>query len=209
MKMLILFSGGLDSAVLLHKYKEDVGLAISFSYGAKNNAEEIKYAKHNCNILGIKHQVIDLDLITMGIKSNMLTSGGDIPLGTEDSQVMIVPFRNGIMLAIAAGIAESNGLDTIAIASHYMGKDTPPDNKQSFRDAMSLAIKYGTHTEVSIFAPFINIYKRDIALIGKEIGFNFADSYSCYKGEEFHCGICEACLMRKEALQGFDNTIYV
>lgn len=106
---LIIVSGGMDSVTLLHEMKENIALAISFDYGSNHNQKEIPFAKLHCERLGIKHIVIPLNFIHDYFKSSLLEGAEAIPEGNYDDENMkstVVPFRNGIMLSIACGIAE-------------------------------------------------------------------------------------------------------
>lgn len=208
---IILLSGGMDSTTLLYQYKNDIKLAISFNYGSKHNKKELEMAKINCDKLNIKHIVIDLDFISKYFKSDLLISGGDIPEGHYEDQNMkstVVPFRNGIMLSIVAGIAESNNIKTILIANHKGDHAIYPDCRQDFIISMDEAIKKGTYNNISILAPYTDISKRDIALLGKDSNIDYELTWSCYKGQDIHCGKCGTCVERKEALYGFDPTKY-
>ena len=120
----------------------------------------------------------------------------------------VVPFRNGIMLAVAAGLAESYELDAIMLANHSGDHAIYPDCRPEFIDAFAAAVKAGTYNGVQVVSPYCNISKRDIALRGKAIGVDYSLTYSCYKGGEKHCGKCGTCVERKEALAGFDSTVY-
>ena len=136
-------------------------------------------------------------------KSALLESADAIPEGTYDDENMkatVVPFRNGIMLAIACGIAESNGLRRVMIANHAGDHTIYPDCRQSFIDAMSMAMQQGTYEGIEVFAPYTNISKTDIARRGKALGIDYSMTYSCYKGGEKHCGKCATCRERIEAL---------
>lgn len=208
---LIVVSGGMDSITLLHEYKESIALALTYNYNSKHAAREIECARYHCNQLGIAHIVMDLDFFSKYFKSDLLQSGGEIPEGHYESESMkstVVPFRNGIMLSIAAGIAESNGLKKIMIANHFGDHAIYPDCRKNFIDPMAEAIKNGTYDQIEVFAPYTNISKRDIAYIGKALQLDYATTYSCYKGNEKHCGKCGTCVERKEALYGFDPTLY-
>ena len=201
----------MDSSVALYQFADRIKLAVSFNYGSKHNVREIEYAAKNCKALGIEHRVIEMDLNKMGFVSDLLQSGGDIPDGHYEDESMkktVVPFRNGIMLSIAAGVAESIGSDKIMISNHAGDHAIYPDCREEFIQTMSHAISLGTYNHCKILAPFTNFSKREIALIGKEIGVPFEDTYSCYNGHEIHCGTCGTCTERKEALKGFDPTIY-
>lgn len=207
---LIIVSGGMDSITLLHKEKENIKMALSFYYGQKHN-KELEFAKLNCEELNIEHHVIDISNILPYMKSNLLQNGAEIPEGHYEDISMkqtVVPFRNGVMLSIACGIAESNNCKKVLIANHAGDHAIYPDCRGVFIEAMNEAMGYGTYENINIEAPFTNIDKRDIALIGKELGVDFSKTWTCYKGKDKHCGKCGSCTERKEALQGFDNTIY-
>jgi len=211
MKALLIYSGGLDSTTLLYEYKDSIALAVSFYYGSKHNAREIACAVDNCQALGIKHLVIPLDFMGQYFKSDLLQSGGKIPEGSyadDNMKSTVVPFRNGIMLAIAAGLAESYELDTIMMANHGGDHAIYPDCRPEFVDAFGKAVEAGTYIGIKLLSPYCNITKRDIALRGKALGIDYSKTYSCYKGGEKHCGKCGTCVERKEALEGFDPTEY-
>ncbi|MBQ6912293.1 MAG: 7-cyano-7-deazaguanine synthase QueC [Bacteroidales bacterium] len=211
MKALLIYSGGLDSTTLLYEYKDSIALAVTFDYGSKHNAREISYAEENCKRLGIKHMVIPLGFIGQYFKSDLLLSGGAIPEGgyaEENMKSTVVPFRNGIMLAVAAGLAESYGLDTVLLANHSGDHAIYPDCRPEFVEAMDAAVKAGTYEGIRVVSPYCDITKRDIALRGRAIGLDYSLTYSCYKGGEKHCGKCGTCTERKEALEGFDPTEY-
>ena len=211
MKAILIYSGGLDSTTLLYEYKDSIALALTFDYGSKHNAREIEFARENCRRLGIPHRVIELAFIRDFYKSDLLLTGGEIPEGHYAEQNMkstVVPFRNGVMLSIAIGLAESNDLDTVLIANHAGDHTIYPDCRPEFIAAMDAAASAGTFNGVHIVSPYCDITKRDIALRGRELGVDYSLTYSCYKGGEVHCGRCGTCIERKEALEGFDPTEY-
>lgn len=209
--IVILYSGGMDSSVALYQFSNTIKLALSFDYGSKHNKREIQFAKSNCEALGIEHRVIELDLNKMGFVSDLLTSGGEIPDGHYEDDNMkktVVPFRNGIMLSIAAGISESIECDQLLISNHAGDHTIYPDCRPEFIESISKAIEYGTYNQVKVFAPYTHLSKREIAVKGKELNVPFEKTYSCYNGNELHCGTCGTCTERKEALEGFDPTSY-
>lgn len=211
MKALIIYSGGMDSTVLLHECKGDIKMAVTFAYGSKHQEREVDCAIKNCLALDIPHKVITLDFFKY-FKSSLLKGNGDIPKESYSESNMsstVVPFRNAIMLSIAVGIAESNGLDAVLIANHGGDHDIYPDCRGEFIRAMQETAKAGTYAGVNIVSPYCELSKRDIAIRGQELGVDFSMTYSCYNGGKYHCGECATCIERKEALQGFDNTIYL
>jgi 7-cyano-7-deazaguanine synthase len=202
----------MDSTVLLHVEKERIALAVSFNYGSKHNEAEIARASIQCHSLDIEHVVIDLRFMSEHFTSDLLQSGGDIPDGHYEDESMkrtVVPFRNGIMLAIAAGLAESRKLGRVLIANHAGDHAIYPDCRATFIEAMRAAMAFGTYASVKLEAPFTYSTKREIAIIGQKAGVDFAFTYSCYKGGTSHCGTCGTCTERREALQGFDPTYYL
>ena len=210
----IIVSGGMDSVTLLYEYADSIALAISFDYGANHNAKEIPMAALHCNRLGIEHLVIPLAFMSKYFTSSLLEGADAIPEGhyaDENMKSTVVPFRNGIMLSIAAGIAESRGLKNVLIANHGGDHSIYPDCRPELINAMDAATKAGTYIDVSVKAPYTNITKTDIARHGKALGIDYRETWSCYKGGEVHCGKCGTCVERKEALEGAgieDNTIY-
>ncbi len=200
---IIVLSGGMDSTTLLHEYEARIALAVTFDYGSNHNKREIECARINCEQLGIRHIVIPLSFIGQYFKSSLLSGADAIPEGNYNDENMkstVVPFRNGIMLSVACGLAESYGLKHVMIANHAGDHAIYPDCREPFVDAMSLAMKEGTYDGITIFAPYTNITKAEIARHGRSIGMDYGTTYSCYKGGEKHCGKCGTCMERKEAL---------
>lgn len=210
----IITSGGMDSITMLYEYRDRIALAITFDYGSTQNGRERQWAITHCQRLGIKHIIIRLDFMKQYFKSSLLESAEAIPDGAYDDESMkstVVPFRNGIMLAIACGIAESNGLKRVMIANHAGDHAIYPDCRAEFVNAMSGAMQAGTYENIEVFAPYSNITKADIARHGAALGIDYAETYSCYKGREHHCGTCGTCTERRQALREAgitDNTIY-
>ena len=199
----IIVSGGMDSTTLLYDRRDEIALAISFDYGSNHNAREIPYAEMHCKRLGIEHITIPLDFMHKYFRSSLLEGADAIPEGhyaAENMKSTVVPFRNGIMLAVAAGVAESRNLTKLLIANHGGDHTIYPDCRPEFISAMDSATNAGTYVGVRVVAPYTNITKGDIARIGKKLGIDYAETWSCYKGGEKHCGKCGTCVERKEAL---------
>ncbi|OYP79145.1 7-cyano-7-deazaguanine synthase QueC [Prevotella sp. P4-51] len=210
----LIVSGGMDSITMLYEYKERIALGISFDYGSNHNAREIPFAAMHCERLGIKHIVINLGFMHQYFKSSLLEGAEAIPEGNYDEENMkstVVPFRNGIMLSIAAGVAESNGLKYVMMANHGGDHTIYPDCRPEFVSAMSEATRLGTYPGIEVLAPYTDITKSDIARHGKALGIDYAETWSCYKGGEHHCGKCGTCRERIEALADAgieDHTVY-
>ena len=211
---IIVLSGGMDSTTLLYEYQSRIALAVSFDYGSNHNQRELAFAALHCERLGIKHLIIPLDFIHRYFHSSLLSGAEAVPEGNYDDENMrstVVPFRNGIMLAVAAGLAEDNGLQQIMMANHAGDHAIYPDCRPAFVRAMDEAVHAGTYNGVRLFTPYTSLTKADIARRGKALGIDYSETWSCYKGGEHHCGKCGTCTERIEALQEAgveDRTVY-
>lgn len=211
---LIVLSGGMDSVTMLHEYADSIDLAVTFNYGSNHNMREIACARRQCERLGIELIEIDLSFIGRYFHSSLLEGAESIPEGDYDFDNMkstVVPFRNGIMLAAAAGLAESHGLKAVMIANHSGDHALYPDCRESFIKAMGAAIAAGTYDNIELRAPYTLLDKAEIARHGKKLGVDYGDTYSCYKGGEKHCGRCGTCVERRQALAEAgipDPTVY-
>jgi 7-cyano-7-deazaguanine synthase len=204
MKVVVLCSGGMDSVAALHwaRAHHDVRAALSFDYGSKHNHRELPLAAEQARKLQVPHQIIRLDFIGQLFASDLLRSGGEIPEGhyaDDNMKRTVVPFRNGIMLAAAAGFAESAEAEGLVIAAHTGDHTIYPDCREDFMRAMGDAMRLGTYAGVQLLRPFIALTKGQIAAEGAKLGVDFARTWSCYKGGEIHCGKCGTCVERREA----------
>lgn len=216
MKVVVLVSGGMDSVTALYDAaeKHEVLCGLSFDYGSKHNHKELPFAAYHCEKLEVRHEIVKLDFMNDLFKSNLLQSGGEIPEGHYEASNMkqtVVPFRNGIMLSIAAGFAESIGAEGLVIAAHNGDHAIYSDCREEFMEPMAKAIAEGTDVDLAVLRPFIDVRKEDIAARGYELGVDFTRTWSCYKGGDVHCGKCGTCVERKEAFalaRLKDSTIY-
>lgn len=211
---ILILSGGMDSATLLYDYKDRIALAVSFDYGSKHNAREIPFAKLHCQRLGIEHLVIPLQFMTQYFESSLLQGGEPIPEGhyaDDNMKSTVVPFRNGIMLSVAVGLAESRGLQYVMMANHGGDHTIYPDCRPEFVDAFNRTACAGTFNGVRLLSPYTHLTKGQIAARGALLGIDYSETWSCYKGGEKHCGKCGTCVERQEALAEAgisDSTVY-
>jgi 7-cyano-7-deazaguanine synthase len=216
MNVVVLCSGGIDSVTALYwaKRTHRVVAALSFDYGAKHNHREIPFAAEHARQLDVRHEIVALDFMDRLFASDLLRSGGEIPEGHYEAENMkrtVVPFRNGVMLAVAAGIAESADAGGVVIAAHGGDHAIYPDCRENFMRAMSDAMRLGTYAGVQLLRPFIAIDKAAIVREGARLGVDFARTWSCYKGGAIHCGRCGTCVERREAFVSAgvpDPTVY-
>ncbi len=210
----IIVSGGMDSITMLYEYSGRIAIGLSFDYGSNHNAREIPFARMHCERLGIKHIVIDLGFMARHFRSSLLEGADAIPEGhyaDGNMKSTVVPFRNGIMLSVAVGIAESNGLRYVMMANHGGDHTIYPDCRSEFVAAFDAAAAAGTYEGVRLLAPYTGITKADIAARGCRMGIDYSETWSCYKGGDVHCGRCGTCVERREALAEAgieDTTVY-
>ena len=199
----LILSGGMDSVTLLYDYQERIALAVTFDYGSNHNAREIPFARLHCERLGIEHLVIPLAFMGQYFRSSLLSGADAIPEGhyaDDNMKSTVVPFRNGIMLSVAVGLAESRDLKYVMMANHGGDHTIYPDCTPAFVEAFNQTAQAGTFIGVQLLSPYTNITKAEIAARGKALGIDYAETWSCYKGGERHCGRCGTCVERREAL---------
>jgi 7-cyano-7-deazaguanine synthase len=217
MKTLAVISGGLDSVTLGHLLASEgrLGGVISFDYGQRHK-KELSFAKACAERLKVSYFPIDLTSLTPHLKGSALTDHVAVPDGHYEAESMkqtIVPNRNAIMLAVAFGIAAAQGMDAVAVAihggDHFIYPDCRPDFADSFERMEQKALE--GLWRIKLLTPFIKGTKSDIARRAAELKVPVAETWSCYKGGEIHCGRCGTCVERREAfsLAGVDDpTMY-
>lgn len=212
-KTVLIYSGGMDSTVLLHKMLADGRevAALGVDYGQKHKRELVA-AAGMCGQLGVDWKVADLSALRPLLAGSSQTDDNvPVPEGhyaEESMKATVVPNRNMIMLAVAAGYAMSIGADRVAYAAHAGDHAIYPDCRPEFADALDHAIHLADWRRVALERPFVAMTKRKIAELGRTLGVPFADTWSCYKGGVNHCGKCGTCVERKEALAPLDPTVY-
>jgi len=215
--VVVLVSGGIDSVTALYAAREDarVAAALSFRYGSKHHARELPFARWHCERLGVPYTEIDIPFVAELFHSHLLEGGGEIPRGHYEEETMrqtVVPFRNGIFIAVAAGFAESAGVQGLVIAAHTGDHAIYPDCREGFMQSMADAVRLGTYAKIELLRPFIGWTKAEIVARGAKLGIDYGQTWSCYVGGERHCGECGTCVERREAflLAGVpDPTDYV
>ena len=203
-KAVVIVSGGSDSVTLLYDlHRQNLNLEVlSFNYGSKHNDIEIPFAKYHADKLGIKHFIININFNEWGFKSDLLKSGGAIPEGHYEEDSMkrtVIPFRNGIMLSIATGYAESLGANKVFFGSHKGDRAQYEDCREEFTQAMSLATLLGTKNRIKIISPYNTLMKWDIIKKGLEMKIKYEYTHSCYNAQTPPCGRCSTCIERIES----------
>lgn len=216
MKTVLIYSGGLDSTVLLYHLR-DAGYdvhALAVNYGQRHK-RELDSARTICEQIDVPFQIADLSAIQPLLAGSSLTSPEiEVAEGhytEENMKTTVVPNRNMILLALATGHAISVKADQVAYAAHSGDHAIYPDCRTEFADAMAHAIQLADWHKVILSRPFVDWTKADIAKRAAELKVPVELTWSCYKGGDRHCGKCGTCIERREAfdLAGItDPTIY-
>ena len=211
-KAISVFSGGLDCTVATCVYDNDYEIhAITFNYGQKAFAQELKASRKICEEMGWTHEVIDLPWLS-DISNSSLNTDDDIPevsendlddldKSSETASNVWVPARNTVFTSIALSYAESIGAEIIIVGWNNEEGLTFPDNSQEFLNEFNELIKVGSPDKIRIEAPAINLNKEELVELGVKVGAPMKLSYSCYKGEDEPCGVCESCVRRNRAFK--------
>jgi len=201
-----ILSGGIDSTTLVYDLMKqgDEIFCLSFDYGQKHK-KELEYAKRICKKLKLKHKIVDISNIhKIVVSQNSLTGIEEVPEGHYADEIMkktVVPYRNSIMLIIAAGLASTLDYNRIAYAAHAGNHAIYPDCRPEFVEAMKILLEIGDYKKIKLYAPYINISKTDIVKKGLSLNIPYKDTWSCYKGKELPCGKCGTCIERLEAFR--------
>jgi 7-cyano-7-deazaguanine synthase len=211
-KAISVFSGGLDCTVATCVYDNDYEIhAITFNYGQKAFAQELKASRKICEEMGWTHEVIDLPWLS-DISNSSLNTDDDIPevsendlddinKSSETASNVWVPARNTVFTSIALSYAESIGAEIIIVGWNNEEGLTFPDNSEEFLNEFNELIKVGSPDKIRIEAPAIDLNKEKIVELGIKVGAPMELSYSCYKGDDKPCGVCESCVRRKRAFK--------
>ena len=215
MKAVILSSGGLDSttclAVAVKKLGKENISTVSIFYGQRH-ARELSCARMVAEFYGVNHYEFDAAEIMKNSDSALLNSSTkNLDHSTYGEQVKknsrvatYVPFRNGLMLSMAASFADSlyNGSEVeiyIGVHQDDAAVNAYPDCSEEFIKAIGNAVEIGTYGKIKIVAPFLNKTKADVVKIGTELNVPYELTWSCYERGDIPCGKCATCLDRAKA----------
>lgn len=200
MKCAVILSGGPDSVTVAYWAKSrgfDVH-AVTFDYGQKAKIE-ISRAQEIAEALGATHKVIDLSRLSEIYEGVTSLVDEDIEVTEEFSDPIIVPFRNGVFMAVTVAYAVGIGATHIFYGAHASDEPFYPDCRREFYEAFQEAARLGTETEMVIQSPFSDIPKSGIIRKAVELGVPLDRTWSCYLNGPIHCGRCESCNNRRNA----------
>jgi 7-cyano-7-deazaguanine synthase len=219
---IVLFSGGLDSTTALYwaRSRRAAVQALTFDYGQRHRVE-IRMARTTARKLGLPWSVLKVDLGQIG-GSALTDPAMAVPKSIrfahspDGPPITYVPFRNGVLLALAAAWAEARGAGEIVTGFNIIDSPDYPDTRPVFVRAMERAINAGTRAAFGgprfrLTAPFCGSKKSEIIKLGLKLGADYSHSVSCYDGGEVPCGRCSACLLRRQAFReaGLEDPLIV
>lgn len=203
-RAVVIYSGGMDSFTLLHRAQRE-GYALhvlSFDYGQRH-ARELDVAARVCKYLGIAHRIVDIRAIHGLIDGSALTDPSrEMPSGDYEEgnlTATVVPNRNMILLSLAIAHAVNLGADKVFYGAHGGDHVLYPDCRPVFVEKMNAVAAIANFDAVEICAPYLHSSKREILADGLAMGLDYADTWTCYLGEELACGECGSCRERLAA----------
>ena len=201
-------SGGLDSAVLTHHLLVEGWKLrlLSFDYGQRH-AREVEHAARLAAAVGADHDIVDLRSVGALLTGSALTDDGvDVPDGhytDESMRSTVVPNRNAIFVSVAVGVAVASGAEAVALGVHAGDHPIYPDCRPAFVDSAERLAVLGNDgflvADFVLLTPFLEWTKAEIVARGASLDVAFADTWSCYRGGDRHCGRCGTCVERREA----------
>ncbi len=208
---LVLLSGGLDSSVLLHlvarRLHDGAVHAISFNYGQRH-ARELDCAVRQAVTVGVtEHRIVDASFFAPLVqRGTALVQGGaevpDLADVAEADRVQpptYVPNRNMMLLSMAAAYAEASGISDVYYGAQAQDEYGYWDCTTEFLTGLNAVLALNRRTPVIVHAPLMHQSKEDNVGMGLDLGVDFAQTWSCYRGGESACGTCPTCVERLKA----------
>lgn len=204
-RAVIILSGGIDSTTLLYYIKEQgyAVTALTFDYRQRHR-KEIDCATKIATRIGVEHKILDLTTLNKVTVSTLTRHELEVPEGRYDEnsmKVTVVPYRNLVMLSIAAAFAASKRVPDLFYGAHSGDHPIYPDCRPEFIDALNRTLAVGEWNPVRLRAPFSHMNKGEIIQLGLKIGVPYELTWTCYKGLEKPCGKCGSCIERLEAFK--------
>jgi len=204
--VIVLLSGGIDSAVALHwahqKGYNIVALSINYNLRPQN---ETKAAQRLAENLHIKLIEVPLPFIKESI--DLRIEGFPIPSAVNAPEGFI-PSRNLIFYSIAGYYAEAFECDIIIGGHISIDPEDFPDASPDFFNSLEKLINKGKHTKdetrIKLLFPLAKMKKIDVVNLANKLEVPLEWTWSCYHDGEQPCGKCNSCRKRIKALSNLN-----
>jgi 7-cyano-7-deazaguanine synthase len=213
LRSVVLLSAGLDSSVGLAWAVEqgEVALALTFDYGQRSAAQEVRHARELALRFGVPHRVVELPFLAEITDTALVnrdaavpeprTEALDAPAATQTARAVWVPNRNGVFVNVAGAFAEALGAEQVVAGFNAEEGSTFPDNSVAYVTAADAALTLSTWQGVRLVAPLSGMRKDRIVELALARGIGMGSLWSCYHGGERMCGRCESCRRLRRALE--------
>jgi 7-cyano-7-deazaguanine synthase len=211
---LIIFSGGIDSTVMLAKALDEGKqcVTLSFDYGQRHRLE-LRAAKNISRFYKVPHKVLKIDGSTF--ENSCLVSAGQVPkslnaetLSTSGIPSTYVPARNTVFLSLALSYSEAQNINEIHFGANQDDFHPYPDCRPKYFDAFQNMVNFATRQSVEIsptqiFTPLVHMTKGDVIALGHKLKIPFHLTLSCYDPTPLgkHCMECLACHTRDKGFK--------
>lgn len=208
-KTVVVHSGGLDSSTLIYHLldQQHEVRALTLDY-RQRHSREIQAAEQVCAAAGVPHRIVRLPQLGELFDGNALTDERiDVPAGPYDADTIpatTVPNRNMIFLSVAIGWAAQLQFNAVAFGAHAGERTNYPDCRPEFSEAMNAVAALCHWTPIQVASPFVTWTKTEIVRRGLDLEVPFELTWSCYRGEQHHCGVCSTCHDRRSAFDAAD-----
>lgn len=197
--VVISFSGGMDSTVLLHMAASQSYTHIhtlSFDYGQRHRRElecvqkQLQDIRDKYMLINVYNKVIDVsyikDIASKSSITNHSINNPNIKEMAGDAQpISYVPCRNMMFLSIACAYAETNECSNVwygaaqadSLAGYW-------DGSTEFIDSVNDLVSLNRKNKILIRAPLIDMSKKEIVEAGVKLGVKFENTWTCYSNRE-------------------------
>jgi 7-cyano-7-deazaguanine synthase len=178
-KVMVLLSGGLDSATVLALMRGHERMAIGFDYGQRHRIELDRAAEIAAS------EIVPFEVV-------------QVPVMPKIDDVVFAG-RNAVLISIAASVAVTRGCEAVAIGCNFTDWERFPDCRPAFVKAMGSALEEGYG--IKLIAPVLHMSKFQVVEAAKSLNVKIDRTWSCYTPRDgAQCGYCAACKVRDTAL---------
>jgi len=198
----VLFSGGLDSAVLVALAAQDgpvqplyVSVGLAWEAAERAVAAQFLASLPAANLRPMASLRVDM---TDVYPPTHWAIRGEAPAFDTPDEDVYLEGRNVILLSKAAVFMARAGIGRVWIGP--LAGNPFPDATAEFFGAFARALSIGVAAPIEVVAPFAALHKAEVIRRGRELGVRLELTLSCMQPQEgLHCGRCSKCRERRDA----------